>query len=188
MKHGLTHAGLAVALALPLEQSAMADPAGGFPEQIEVDEQTLRLSGSGTAYYLGVIDVYDAALHVSGVFGEGSGADSQCLTLRYRQRIKRSDFVKAAETVLARQHSERHLAQFKDELARLHAAYRDVVPGDEYRLCHASTSGMSLHFNGQPVIRFEDPEFARLYFGIWLGDPPLSAPLRERLLDRARKG
>ncbi|MGF1643081.1 MAG: chalcone isomerase family protein [Thiotrichales bacterium] len=158
----------------------------GFPPTIDHDGQPLPLQGAGTAYYLGVIAVYDAALYAATeVTPEGYLVDGQCLAIRYKKPIKRSDFVRAAETILERQHSQAVLADFRTELDRLHFGYTDVEPGDEYRLCYRAPAGLALAFNGAEVIRVGGEGFARLYFGIWLGQRSLSDDLRESLLGGA---
>ena len=56
---------------------------------------------------------------------------------------------------------------------------RDI---DRLALSMAPEHGLWLEFNGREVARINKPQFGRLYFGIWLGDPPLSASLRDALL------
>ncbi|MGF1547324.1 MAG: chalcone isomerase family protein [Thiotrichales bacterium] len=154
-----------------------------FAPTLEHADTVLSLQGVGTAYYLGVIEVYDAALYGAEPVSQARPlVDGQCLAIRYKKPIKRRDFVRAAETILKRQHAPEQLAGYRAELDRLHGAYRDVEPGDEYRLCYGAQGGLALVLNGTAVTQIANREFARVYFGIWLGDRALSEDLRESLL------
>ena len=37
--------------------------------------------------------------------------------------------------------------------------------------------------NGELLVSVEGDDFARAYFGIWLGEEPIAPPLREAVLD-----
>ena len=147
----------------------------------------LRQIGQGQAYYLGFIKVYEATL-----FGERQTAAqnilsptaSKCLRLDYAVEVGRQDFIEAAKTVLARQYSEQQLAQVQPDVATLHSSYQDVQEGDSYLLCYDSQSGQTtLSLNRKPVVTLNSPEFAAIYFGIWLGEQaPLDQKLRKDLL------
>jgi len=102
----------------------------------------------------------------------------------YHRPIKAMLMVKAAQHVLERQHGTQTLERWQPSIDRLHAAYRDVAAGDRFALAMSPEHGLWLEFNGREVVRIDDPELGRLYFGIWLGDLPLSAKLRDALLPK----
>ena len=67
-------------------------------------------------------------------------------------------------------------------LARMRELFPDVRNGDRITGVHKAGEGAEFWFNGQRRGLVADPQFAELFFGIWL-HPNTSAPeLRERLL------
>jgi len=153
------------------------------PATLTLDDRQLELRSTGSAYYARFIHVYDAALYAPADTRPEQLLDSataKCLALSYRVSLKGSDIRKAAEKVLSRQHAD--LAPWEADLARLHAAYRDVGDGDEYALCHHPRTGTELSLNGVPLTRIETPGFDALYFGIWLREDAISRSLRDDLV------
>ncbi|HEY5789958.1 MAG TPA: chalcone isomerase family protein, partial [Gammaproteobacteria bacterium] len=112
------------------------------------------------------------------------GGSHRCLSVTYRMGVPARRIRAAAEEVLQRQGVD--LAPLRQRLEQLHAAYRDVVDGDSYRLCHAPGGDTELSLNGRLLVRVPGQDFARAYFGIWLADAPISPPLREALLGGGR--
>jgi hypothetical protein len=73
-------------------------------------------------------------------------------------------------------------AQQAQWLAQMSAIFPDIAKGDRLVGIHQPGVGAVFSFNGKPVGEIKDPEFARLFFGIWLS-PQTSAPeLRRELL------
>ena len=65
--------------------------------------------------------------------------------------------------------------------AAMHRIFPNVKPGDQIVGIYRPGSAVFL-YNNREIGQVNDPEFARLFFGIWL-DPRTSEPkLRERLL------
>ena len=60
--------------------------------------------------------------------------------------------------------------------------FRDVGAGDRYALTYQPDIGTTLSLNGEPLGTIAGSDFARAYFGIWLGDEPLRKKFRDRLL------
>jgi len=149
--------------------------------------ENMQLSGKGAAYYLKFIKVYDAYLYSEKlVEGENILDDdvSKCLQLQYSVGVDAEDFITAANTILTRQFSTEKLHEVESELEILHGGYTDVEEGDIYTLCYfKNTQTTSLALNGQKVVAVSSPDFAEIYFSIWLGDTdPLDESLRENLL------
>jgi hypothetical protein len=145
--------------------------------------------GSGSVHYLGIIKVYDATLSVNqAVPKERILGDevSKCLKLEYAVSLTVEDFIKGAEMVLQRQHSKEIISEAREPIDALHAQYRDVEKGDYYNLCYDSASSTTtLSLNKEKLVNVVSANFARLYFGIWLGpEAPLDAQLRNDLLQR----
>jgi hypothetical protein len=186
-----THARLAAALTVWLlgvsvPGSTVYASSTAFATQLRDGDTNLVRLGQGTAHYARFIPVYDAALYIDHNAGSQEYLDpgiAKRLDIVYRTSIKASDMVTAAERTLARQHSEATLARWRAEIDALHAAYRDVSSGDRYALVFQPGDGLRLKFNGKPVIHVAAAGFAQLYLGIWLGDPPLSARLKQALIN-----
>lgn len=144
------------------------------------------LLGQGKAKYLGLITVYHARLYSdsetdpSDILG---AMTSKCLELEYATAVAKKDFIKAADTILQRQHQPEVLAQVAPAIGQLHDAYSDVSDGDIYQLCYTAPSQRTtLYRNGVSEVNIEGSRFAEIYFGIWLGDMPLDKELRNKLL------
>jgi len=145
--------------------------------------------GEGKAKYLGLITVYDAALYTREKRAPGnilSPEVSRCLKLDYAVEVSAKDFIKAADTILLRQHDKKRLGRVEAEIDKLHRSYSKVAKGDNYTLCYdAAAKTTTLYRNGVSQVEIVSEEFAEIYFGIWLGPKqPLSDGLRDRLLGR----
>ncbi len=57
-----------------------------------------------------------------------------------------------------------------------------MKPGDRYSLTYLPGEGTELAKNGVPLALVPGEDFARAYFGIWLGEDPLDRDLRDQLL------
>lgn len=146
----------------------------------------LESIGSGQARYLGFIKVYDAELYAEkNSSGSILNADiSKCLVLTYSVDLAAEDFVDAANTILQKQHDEQTLAVLSEELDAVHKNYLNVQKGDRYTLCYtAPEEKTTLLLNDREVVSINSAQFAKLYFGIWLGsENTLDASLKKDLL------
>lgn len=73
-------------------------------------------------------------------------------------------------------------ARWQAEMTRL---FPDVKQGDRLTGVHRPGEGARFYFNGAPRGELPDPEFARLFFGIWLSPQTSEPGLRQRLLGGA---
>lgn len=99
------------------------------------------------------------------------------LTLCYRRPIKREWLIEAAETHLPKTLHD----PLREAVRGVHQAYRDVNVGDCYQLSHLADGRTQLALNGELQFETRQAGFKALYFGLWLGDEPLSRPLMEAL-------
>jgi hypothetical protein len=158
-----------------------------FPEQILVADdppRELRLHGMGLLRYRVVFRGYVAALYLpDGVSRESAleGAPRR-LELSYFWAIDGADFGNAADELLERALEPNQLASLRPRLDALHAAYRGVLPDDRYSLTYLPGVGTELRLNDKLLATIPGEDFARAYFGIWLGNQPLDAGLRDALL------
>ena len=105
------------------------------------------------------------------------------LELCYLKAISKEDLIEGAQAVL-----DKNLApQLKQEVALLHQQYVDVKPGDCYALEYTLQDGTQLKLNGQRSFKSDQQGFKAVYFGIWLGQNPLSEDLKQSLLSPLQK-
>lgn len=171
---------LLLAISMPLNSAVLEMP------------NELTLVGTGAFHYMGLVKLYDAELLASkNAKRENllSPDVSRCLKLDYAVDLTKDKFILAADTVLQRQHDAATLEAVRPQVDQLHAAYQDVKSGDHYTLCYDSQQQQTtLRLNGKKLIEVPNPEFARIYFGIWLGEQePISQTLRELLLQNLIK-
>lgn len=100
------------------------------------------------------------------------------LTLCYLKPISSDIFIEGASEVLPKALAP----SLQAEVNRLHQAYQPVEPGDCYALEYTIEQGTALKLNDKLIFNSKMPGFKAIYFGIWLGDNPLSEALKMGLL------
>ena len=146
-----------------------------------------RLAGSSRYTYWG-FDIYQATLWVEPGFSSGeTGRSRFALELHYLRSFKGGDIAlrSIAEMRRVGTFSE---AQAKAWLQAMQAAFPDVAAGDRLTGIHLPGQGARFLANGRPTAEVNDPEFARLFFGIWLSDKTSEPQMRLALLGLNRTG
>ncbi len=140
-----------------------------------------RLAGQGLLRFWG-LEVYQASLWVAPGFRPASFAEHPfALELEYRRSFQ-------AGAIAERSLQEmRRLAPLSDEQARqwqqaLQQILPDVRPGDRIVGLHRPGQGARFEQGGRLLGEIADPEFARLFFGIWLSSATSAPALRDALL------
>lgn len=77
-------------------------------------------------------------------------------------------------------------AQAQAWLQAMQTVFPDVVSGDRLRGVNLPGQGAQFFHNGRAVGEIADPEFARLFFGIWLSEQTAAPALRQALLGTER--
>jgi Chalcone isomerase-like len=147
----------------------------------------LRLIGSSRYTYWG-FDIYSAALWVETGFRSNEPARSRfALELKYLRDFKGGDIARRSIAEM------RRVGEFTDAQAQvwlqaMQAAFPDVDAGD--RLTGINLPGQGARFlaNGRCTAEVNDPEFARLFFGIWLSEKTPETQMRLALLGLNRAG
>jgi len=132
------------------------------------------------------LDIYNATLFTQTGFKKSKLlADDEPLKLElcYLKPIGRDDLIKGAEAVLDVNLSN----ELKQDVASLHKSYVDVKPGDCYVLEYGPEMGTQLKLNNKLAFSTTQKGFKSVYFGIWLGQNPLSDDLKEELLKPLEK-
>lgn len=141
----------------------------------------LKKVGQTTAHWAGFIPVYDAQLWAAeNVTQDNLLTDQTALSLElcYHVPLSQKNFVEAAEKGLPARLSPLHLKAVN----ALHLAYESVSPNDCYRLSYDVTNGTQLWLNNQLKFENKTPGFKAVYFGLWLGQTPLSDTVKTNLL------
>jgi len=187
---GAGHSAQAGCLALLLAVTPALATTGNFAPAHVQEQLSLPRIGEGTAYYGRIIPVYDIALYAAPAplpAGLLQTSIAKRLEIRYRVAIEAGDLARAAEQTLTRQHPPEVLSRWRRHIDALHASLRDVEKGDRYSLTFLPQRGMWLEYNDTRLIEIPDAEFSAVYFGIWLGEEPLSEPLKRQLVSTSER-
>ena len=140
-----------------------------------------RLAGQGRYRYWG-FDIYQALLWVEPGFDRAAlNTQRYALELRYLLPFKGRDIAQRSIDEMRRIGGMTD-AQARQWLQDMTAAFPDVVLGDRLTGIHLPGRGALFLANGRPAAEVADPEFARLFFGIWLSDKTPEPRLRQALL------
>lgn len=178
--------GAIIALLTALSPAALAATIEdvAFDDAIQLDDRSLQLHGLGLLRYRVVFRAYVAGLYLE----DASDAKRvlsdvpKRLELSYFWGLEGPQFAAAADELLARNLDAKTLASLRPRIDRMHAAYRDVEPGDRYALTYVPGRGTELALNGTPLALIEGADFAAAYYAIWLGKNALDADFRDTLL------
>jgi len=166
--------------AVPLARAETAPPA-----EVRAALPGARLQGQGSMRFLGMA-VYDARLWSAAQPVRGDDwLQPLALELVYARRLNGRQIAERSLEEMRRvgpvapDQAERWLA----EMTRL---FPDVRDGDRITGVQLPGEGVRFYVNAQVRGEVRDPDFGRLFFGIWLS-PRTSAPrLRESLLGSGR--
>jgi hypothetical protein len=140
-------------------------------------------AGSARLRFFG-LDVYDARLWVAPGFAAANYArHALALELTYLRSLTGSTIAERSLQEMARA-QEITPAQAKRWLGAMQTAFPDVKSGDRLTGLHSPDLGARFWLNGQTRAAVPDPEFSRLFFGIWLSDATSEPRLRRNLLAR----
>ncbi len=144
-----------------------------------------REVGAGRFVWLKLVPVYETRLATQGS-GVGplllSGDRPLKLEFLYRRQISGDDLRRSGEVWLEKNLTADERARIAERVNTLQAAFRTVQDGDRYTLVYEPGVGTSLLDNGERRVTVPGADFPGLYFQIWLGERPVSAPLRDQLL------
>lgn len=171
--------------AAPTSADTQLRAQANFPNTVQPAEAlTMIKRQSGVLRYF-FIDVYSAALFTpQGVEPSelNPATDSFRLETLYHRDIDREDALDLAWKVLRRQNSAEELDRLAAGIEALHAQIPDIRIGDRYSLTLRAAAMLELRRNGDVVFASDDPELARAYGNLWLGDDGISRKLRRLLL------
>ena len=130
-------------------------------------------------------DVYDARLWtLPGFSSQGFERQHLALELRYLRGVD-ADLIAERSLQELRRQATPTPEQAQRWLAEMRRVFPDVQPGDRLLGVHRPGEGAAFFHNGQPRGEIRDPEFARLFFGIWLSPRSSEPAMRQALLGSA---
>jgi hypothetical protein len=170
-----------LATAATIEGVTFADEVAIGPNE----ETRLRLRGKGLLRYRVIFRGYVGALYLpAGVPGTSALEDiPRKLELSYFWAIEASQFAETAENFLKQTMSTVAFNKLQARIENLHNAYRDVRPSDRYALTYQPGIGTTLYLNDESLVTIRGADFAKAYFGIWLGTPSVNDQFRDSLLN-----
>ena len=140
-----------------------------------------RQQGTARMTFWG-FNVYDAELWVDTAFrAQDWRRTPMVLELRYLRAFKGQDIAKRSLEEMRRQ------TPFSDERAQrwfedMALAFGDIQEGDRLAGVYQPNKGVRFYANGVFRRDIADPEFARLFMGIWLSDRTSEPKMRQALL------
>jgi hypothetical protein len=164
----------------PKAAFATENPPASVSAQVERQLPGARALG-GTRLSVWGFQIYDAKLWVASAFRADDYARTGfALNLGYLRAFSGADIahrsIKEMRTIGSI--SDAQAAQW---LAQMEQLFPDVRSGDHLLGLYSPTGEASFSLNGKPLGSVRDPEFARLFFGIWLS-PQTSVPAMRRAL------
>ena len=177
---GLAHASVAPGAA-PSGAPATAASAPALPAAIEAQAGALQPVGQGRLRFYG-LNVYDAALWAPPGFRASQfGEVPIVLELKYLRGFSDAEIARASLDQMKR-HGRFDDPQAQRWKSQLIAALPNVRKGERLAGLYRPGQGVVFFHQGQLVGEVADPEFARLFFAIWLGEATSVPELRQALL------
>lgn len=176
---------LAVATALsPLTMlHAIADTQ--LPAELHAALPEARLQGTGVLRFFG-LRVYEARLWTTPGFDADDYARRPfALELIYDRRLEGQAIAERSVAEMRRVGSFDD-AQARRWLALMTKAFPDVAATDRLLGLNGGQGEVRFFHNGRLTAQTADPEYARLFFGIWLARQTSAPALREALLGLQR--
>ena len=156
-----------------------------LPQELRAALPSAALSGQATMTFWG-LKVYRASLWVTpGFVATAYDQTAFALELAYLRDFKGADIASRSITEMRRQgpiEAER-AARWE---SRMRDLFPDVKPGDSITGVNQSGRGALFLSNGRVLGEIADPEFAKLFFGIWLAPRTSQPQLRRDLLSPTR--
>lgn len=171
---GMRHLLLLACLCLLSAAEGEGEPLGG---------KDLELRGSGRLTWMWM-DIYDVELRTPHGAVPDPALQPCHLTFRYRRAFTAADLAKATTTTIRERTRTADRDAVEPGLAAINALWPAVAEGDVLELIAGPGLGTTLRHNGRELGKVPGDRFASALFSIWLGDDPVDAGLKRKLLSR----
>jgi Chalcone isomerase-like len=172
---------IAAAWLLPTASATANQSAGARPAEIGETIIDARSVGATRLRVFG-FQIYDARLWAQPSFEAQSYTSSPfALEINYLRKFD-NDAVAERSIQEMRKLGGMTEAQASQWLTQMRKIFPDIVKGDRLVGIHNPGVGAVFTFNGKPIGEIKDPEFARLFFGIWLSPQSSEPQMRRELL------
>lgn len=152
-----------------------------LPQELRAELADAQLAGRAKLKVLG-FQIYDAALWVAPGFKSKAFSDHAfALELAYLRKVS-SDDIASRSMEEMRRFATLSPEQESRWLKQMREVFPTVQAGDRLTGFHRPGVGASFHYNGKFKGEIRDPEFARLFFGIWLFETTAKPAVRQALL------
>lgn len=159
---------------------AVAAPYATVPAAVKQSIPDAQKVGSGRMKYL-AWDVYDATLYASK--GKYTPGKPMALSLRYFRKLKGRDIADRSVQEMRNQgfDDEKNLADWYKQMARV---FPNVVSGTVLTGIMSDDGKTIFLKNGKPIGTFNNPEFGKHFFDIWLSEKTSTPDVRKKLLGK----
>lgn len=154
-----------------------------LPQELRTELADAQLAGRAKLKVLG-FQIYDAALWVTpGFKSKAFSEHAFALELAYLRKVSNEDIASRSIEEM-RRFATLSPEQDAKWLKQMREIFPNVQAGDRLTGFYRPGIGASFHFNGNFKGEIRDPEFARLFFGIWLFETTAKPSIRQALLAR----
>ena len=174
---------LVTSLLLPITMATRA-ATHSVPTEVAERLPNARLQGSGRLTYFG-LQVYDARLWAVPEFRTANYSQQPlALELEYARSLNGKAIAERSIEEMRRQASLTQ-AQAASWLAQMNTIFPNVDAGDRITSIQRPNEAAIFFVNGRPAGEIRDPDFAPLFFGIWLSAKTSEPALRKALVGGA---
>ena len=160
--------------------------AQSLPAEVTQELPQAQFAGATKMKFLGM-GIYDAKLWTATGFKADRYAEYPlALELSYLRSLSGSAIASRSLDEMRRA-GPLDTAKEKSWLAAMQEAFPDVKSSDRIIGMHTPGVGARFWYNGKLKATIADPEFSRLFFGIWLSSSTSEPRLRTELLARVEK-
>lgn len=156
--------------------------------KLSIEGQDLLLNGAGIREKIW-IDLYVGSLYLDKKSSNAKEIISSKNAIAIRLDVLSSmvtskRMVDALDEGLIKS-TNNNIAPIKDKVLKFKSLFNDEIKvGDKFILVYIPDKGVVFYKNGEKKGVIEGYDFRKALFGIWLGDNPVDATLKEDLLDQ----
>lgn len=174
---------LALVVAASTALSAATLAGVTLPDTAQAGGKTLVLNGLGLRSRM-MFKVYVAGLYLEQKSSDGATIVNTDATKRIVLHFVRDVSNTQIREAIVDGFDPGAKQALKAEIDRFTGAFESFAPGDQMTITYVAGTGTQLNVKGQDKLTIPGFAFAKALFGIWLGDNPPSAGLKNGLLGK----